>query len=326
MKYFIAGGLGFVGSNFVRGLIGGEYGENVEKVLVCDSFTYAANLENLNTVINDPRLLVFNSDIRDYKEIDSIMQGVDIVVNFAAESHVDRSIGSNSIFFETNTLGARNLMDVSMKKGVSVFLQVSTDEVYGSINSGSWTEESPLLPNSPYAASKASADLIARSYYQTYGFDVRITRCSNNFGPYQYPEKIIPLFVTNIIRGKKVPVYGDGLNIREWIHVDDHCRGIDLTIKNGEPGEVYNIGASSSMNNIDLTMYILSYFGYGEEMVEYVEDRKGHDRRYSVNWSKIYNNLDYGPKKSIKENLGQTIDWYINNKEWWDPIISGLQK
>jgi dTDP-glucose 4,6-dehydratase len=277
-------------------------------------------MANLDPVASDPRLSVVIGDIRIATDIDSALPGHDVVVHFAAESHVDRSIESSSVFVTTNVLGTQQMLEATMRHDIPTFIHVSTDEVYGSIAEGSWDENKPLLPNSPYAASKASSDLLARSYARTYGLDVRITRCSNNFGTYQYPEKVIPLFVTNLIDGNKVPLYGDGLNIRDWLHVDDHCRGIELVVQGGRSGEVYNIGGGTELTNRELTSLILSTFGVGDEMIQPVADRLGHDRRYSVDWSKINQELGYKPTKSLESNIGEVVDWYRSNESWWRPL------
>lgn len=320
MKYFVTGGAGFIGSNYVRGLLSGAWGNSVDQVTVFDAFTYAGNPHNLDPVASDSRLTIVKGDIRNATDIDGALPGHDIVVHFAAESHVDRSIESSSVFVTTNVLGTQQMLEGAMRHGVKTFIHVSTDEVYGSIAEGSWDEEEPLLPNSPYAASKASSDLLARSYFRTYGLDVRITRCSNNFGTHQFPEKVIPLFVTNLIDGKKVPLYGDGLNIRDWLHVDDHCRGIQLVTDGGRPGEIYNIGGGTELTNRELTTLILSTCGFDDSMIERVADRLGHDRRYSVDWSKINKELGYSPQNSLNQSIGSVIDWYRSNEQWWRPL------
>ena len=322
MKYFVTGGAGFIGSNYVRGLLSGLWGNSVDAVTVFDAFTYAGNPHNLDVVASDPRLTVVKGDIRSASDIDAALPGHDIVVHFAAESHVDRSIESSSVFVTTNVLGTQQMLEGSMRHGVKTFVHVSTDEVYGSIAEGSWDEEEPLLPNSPYAASKASSDLLARSYFRTYGFDVRITRCSNNFGTHQFPEKVIPLFVTNLIDSKKVPLYGDGMNIRDWLHVDDHCRGIQLVAEGGRTGEIYNIGGGTELTNRELTTLILTTCGFDDNMVDRVADRLGHDRRYSVNWSKINKELGYAPQQSLNSSIGDVVDWYRSNEQWWRPLKS----
>ena len=320
MKYFVTGGAGFIGSNYVRGLLDGRWGNDVTKVTVFDAFTYAGNPHNLDPVKDDPRLTVTKGDICNHAEIAHALPGHDVVVHFAAESHVDRSIESSSVFMNTNVLGTHQMLEASLREKIPTFIHVSTDEVYGSIDTGSWDEREPLLPNSPYAASKASSDLVARSYFRTFGLDVRITRCSNNFGPYQYPEKVIPLFITNLIDGAQVPLYGDGMNIRDWLHVDDHCRGIDLVVNKGRAGEIYNIGGGTEMTNRDLTTQLLSIFGLGEEHIRWVEDRLGHDRRYSVDWGKINKELGYTPKHSLKDALPSLVQWYQTNEQWWRPL------
>jgi len=320
LKYFITGGAGFIGSNYVRGLLTDRWGKDVTKVTVFDAFTYAGNIKNLSSVIDDRRLTIVRGDVRKAQDIADTITDHDVVVHFAAESHVDRSVSSASIFIETNVLGTQNLLEESRKVGVSKFIHVSTDEVYGSIESGSWDESQPLLPNSPYAASKAASDLIVRSYFQTHHMPVCITRCSNNFGPYQFPEKIIPRFVTNLIEGKKIPLYGDGLNIRDWLHVDDHCRGIDLVVNLGEIGQIYNIGGGTELSNVELTAIILESMKINDEMIEWVQDRLGHDRRYSVDWTKIRTELGYVPELSLHSSIHQLIDWYRTNESWWQPL------
>lgn len=320
MRYFVTGGAGFIGSNYVRGLLTGSWGTHVDSVTVFDSFTYAGNMANLAPVSADSRLCVVSGDIRNAGEIDRAIGGHDVVVHFAAESHVDRSIDSSSVFVSTNVLGTQQMLEAVMRHEIATFIHVSTDEVYGSISEGSWDEQEPLLPNSPYAASKASSDLLARSYARTYGLDVRITRCSNNFGTYQYPEKVLPLFITNLIDGIKVPLYGDGLNVRDWLHVDDHCRGIELVVQGGRSGEIYNIGGGTEITNLELTKLVLSEFGVGTEMIQPVADRLGHDRRYSVDWSKINRELGYTPTRSLQDDLREVIDWYRANESWWRPL------
>lgn len=320
MKYFVTGGAGFIGSNFVRGLLDGRWGTGVECVTVYDSFTYAGNLKNLDPVIDNPKLAIVRGDICSALELREALPGHNVVVHFAAESHVDRSIASSSIFMSTNVLGTHQLLEAAQAASVGVFVHVSTDEVYGSIDTGSWDENEPLLPNSPYAASKAGSDLIARSYHRTYGMDVRITRCSNNFGTYQYPEKVIPLFITNLIEGLKIPLYGDGLNVRDWLHVDDHCRAIDLVVNAGRAGEIYNIGGGTELTNLELTTLLLAEFGMDQQMITPVADRLGHDRRYSVDWKKINSELGYTPQYSLAALLPNIVDWYRNNSAWWMPL------
>jgi len=320
MRYFVTGGAGFIGSNYVRGLLDGRWGASVEAVTVFDVFTYAGNPHNLDPVASDSRLRVVKGDIRVQEEILPALAGHDVIVHFAAESHVDRSIESSSVFISTNVLGTQQLLESALKTGISTFIHVSTDEVYGSIEEGSWDENEPLLPNSPYAASKASSDLVARSYFRTHGLDVRITRCSNNFGPYQFPEKVIPLFITNLIEGRNVPLYGDGKNVRDWLHVNDHCRGIDLVLNGGRAGEIYNIGGGTELSNKELTFMLLDQFGFGDEHVNWVADRLGHDRRYSVDWTKIRDELGYEPKESLTDTIANVVNWYRSNPGWWRPL------
>jgi dTDP-glucose 4,6-dehydratase len=322
MKYVVTGGCGFIGSNYVRGLLSDRWGSNVEQVTVIDSLTYAGNLANLDPVKSDPRLTFVREDIVNQNEITQILKGHDIVVHFAAESHVDRSISGSAEFIRTNVLGTHSMLQASLNANIKQFLHVSTDEVYGSISEGSWDEQEPLLPNSPYAASKASSDLIARSFFVTHGLDVRITRCSNNFGIYQYPEKVIPLFITNLIEEKKVPLYGDGLNVRDWLHVDDHCRGIQLVIDKGRAGQIYNIGGGTELSNIDLTTMIINAMGATTASIEPVEDRKAHDRRYSVDITKIHNELGYAPQCPLHDTLADIVNWYKSNEQWWKPLKS----
>ncbi len=320
MRYFVTGGAGFIGSYFVRGLLSGAWGREVEQVTVFDAFTYSGNVSNLDSVVSDSRLTIVRGDVRNTEDIDAALVDHDVVVHFAAESHVDRSIDSSSEFVSTNVMGTRQMLEASLRHEVSTFLHVSTDEVYGSIDNGSWDESQPLLPNSPYAASKASSDLMVRSYVQTYGLDARITRCSNNFGTHQYPEKVIPLFITNLVDGLKVPLYGDGLNVRDWLHVDDHCRAVDLVINGGKAGEIYNVGGGTELTNHQLTLMILKEFGYGQEMITHVTDRLGHDRRYSVDSSKIQRELGYSPTKTLESTLGEIVAWYRANEAWWRPL------
>lgn len=323
MRYFVTGGAGFIGSNYVRGLLDGRWSNDVTGVTVFDAFTYAGNPHNLEPVGSDPRLNVVKGDIREAAQVMASLPGHDVVVHFAAESHVDRSIESSSVFMSTNVLGTHTMLEATMKSSVPVFVHISTDEVYGSIDTGSWDESQPLMPNSPYAASKAASDLVARSYFRTYGLDVRITRCSNNFGPYQFPEKVIPLFITNLMEGMKVPLYGDGKNVRDWLHVDDHCRGIELVVQDGRAGEVYNIGGGTELSNKELTFALLAAMGFGEERVEWVADRLGHDRRYSVDWGKIKRELGYEPQESLESSLAGIIEWYRSNPGWWQPLKHG---
>jgi dTDP-glucose 4,6-dehydratase len=318
MKLLVTGGAGFIGSNFVRMALTDKFPDfNVEQLTVLDLLTYAGDEENLKPVASDKRYKFVKGDIRDLELAKKLMQDADQVVHFAAESHVDRSIEGGSEFVSTNVMGTQVLLDAAKSSNIKRFVHVSTDEVYGSISEGSWPEDHPLLPNSPYSASKAGSDLLVRAYNRTHKLDTVITRCSNNYGQYQFPEKVMPLFITNIIEGKKVPLYGNGLNVRDWLHVDDHCRGIALALTKGRAGEVYNIGGGTELTNVELTHKILKAMGVGEELIQPVEDRKGHDLRYSVDISKINKELGYSPQVNFEEGLDQTINWYKNNEAWW---------
>jgi dTDP-glucose 4,6-dehydratase len=318
MKLLVTGGAGFIGSNFVRMALTDKFPDfNVEQLTVLDLLTYAGDEENLKPVANDKRYKFVKGDIRDLELAKKLTQDADQVVHFAAESHVDRSIEGGSEFVSTNVMGTQVLLDAARSSNIKRFVHVSTDEVYGSISEGSWPEDHPLLPNSPYSASKAGSDLLVRAYNRTHKLDTVITRCSNNYGQYQFPEKVMPLFITNIIEGKKVPLYGNGLNVRDWLHVDDHCRGIALALTKGRAGEIYNIGGGTELTNVELTYKILKAMGVGEEFIQPVEDRKGHDLRYSVDISKISKELGYSPQVNFEEGLIQTINWYKNNEAWW---------
>jgi len=320
VRILVTGGAGFIGSNFVRRIIDGTY-SGFSSVTVLDKLTYAGTLTNLSEIPADSFEFV-KGDICDSELVGRLVSEHDLVVNFAAESHVDRSINGTRDFVITNVLGTQTLLDAVKYSNVKTYLQVSTDEVYGTIEKGSWPETDPLLPNSPYAATKASADLICRSYFKTHSMDIRITRCSNNYGRNQFPEKVIPLFVTNLIDNQKVPIYGSGLNVRDWLHVDDHCFGIYLALTKGRAGEIYNIGGGTELTNIALTDKILNLMGRDESSIIYVEDRKGHDIRYSVDVSKISRELGYAPKKNWEVGLKETINWYLENEAWWRPLKS----
>jgi dTDP-glucose 4,6-dehydratase len=320
MRILVTGAAGFIGSNFVRKAYDGTLA-GISKIVVLDKLTYAGSENNLKFIQEKSNYSFVIGDICDPSIVNSLVSEVDAVINFAAESHVDRSIQSSAEFIDTNVTGVQVLLDAIKTSNRKIrFVQVSTDEVYGSITSGSWDENSPLLPNSPYSASKAGGELLARSYHRTHGLDVLITRCSNNYGTHHYPEKLIPLFITNLLDGKKVPVYGSGLNVRDWLHVDDHCAGIFKVLMNGKSGEVYNIGGGRELNNLEITRLILEAMNADESAIEYVEDRKGHDFRYSVDWSKIQRELGYEPLVKFEDGLKQTIDWYRNNREWWEPL------
>ena len=320
MRILVTGGAGFIGSNFARLAMGGAFSK-MDSITVLDSLTYAGNKQNLESLFGKSDFNFVTGDICEPSNVLPLLEDVDAVINFAAESHVDRSIKSASEFVRTNIAGVQVILDGIKKSGRQIrFLQVSTDEVYGSILEGSWDEDSPLLPNSPYSASKAGGELLARSYHRTHGLDVVITRCSNNYGPYHFPEKLIPLFITNLLEGKKVPVYGSGKNVRDWLHVDDHCRGIYSVLTNGRSGEVYNIGGGQELTNNNITNLILEEMGADASSIEYVEDRKGHDLRYSVDWRKINKELDYQPLVKFEDGLKETIQWYRDHEAWWKPL------
>ena len=318
MRILVTGGAGFIGSNFVRRIVDGAL-SGISSITVLDKLTYAGTLTNLKELPQDSFEFI-EGDICDQDLTLKLAKSHDAIVNFAAESHVDRSISGSRDFINTNVLGTQTLLDAVRHGSVTTFVQVSTDEVYGSIAEGSWPETDPLLPNSPYAASKASADLVSRSYFRTYGLDVRVTRCSNNYGPRQFPEKVIPLFVTNLIDGLKVPIYGSGSNVRDWLHVDDHCRGIQAVLIHGKAGEIYNIGGGTELTNAELTRKILYIMGEDESRIEYVEDRLGHDLRYSVDITKISRELGYKPLVNLEIGLRETVEWYQENEQWWRPL------
>ncbi|MEU4424413.1 dTDP-glucose 4,6-dehydratase [Actinoplanes sp. NPDC024001] len=319
MQIFVTGGAGFIGSTYVRALLQDEYaGAAGATVTVLDLLSYSGNRANLP--LSDSRLRFVQGDISDSDLLRELLPGHDAVVHFAAESHVDRSISGAVPFVTTNVLGTQVLLDAARAAGVGRFVHVSTDEVYGSIEQGSWTETWPLAPNSPYAASKAGSDLLALAAHRTHGMDVVVTRCSNNYGPYQFPEKVVPLFVTNLLDGIPVPLYGDGGNVRDWLHVADHCRGIQLVLEKGRSGEIYHIGGGTELTNKELTVRLLDACGASWDMVRPVEDRKGHDRRYSLDISKISEELGYAPRISLLDGLAATVDWYRENRAWWEPL------
>lgn len=321
MRILVTGGAGFIGSNFVRMTLGNRLpGLEESEVVVLDALTYSGTLTNLESVKDSPRLHFIHGDIRDDKAVRNAMAGVDVIVHFAAESHVDRSVESSRIFVETNVVGTQTLLDAALDLSIPRFIHVSTDEVYGSIDSGSWTEEEPLLPNSPYSASKAASDLLVRSYHVTHKLNTSITRCSNNYGSHHFPEKVIPLFITNLLDGLHVPLYGDGENVRDWLHVDDHCRGIALVVTGGRSGEIYNIGGGTELTNKELTTLLLEATGRDLSFVDKVQDRKGHDRRYSVDITKISNELGYSPQVDFASGLADVVSWYRDNRAWWEPL------
>ncbi|GIJ24878.1 dTDP-glucose 4,6-dehydratase [Micromonospora qiuiae] len=327
MRILVTGGAGFIGSEYVRMLLGASTRDAEEvsalapaQVTVLDAVTYSGNLANLAPVRDDPRLRFVHGDIRQPDLVDEVVPGHDVIVHFAAESHVDRSIAGATPFVTTNVLGTQTLLDAALRHGVRRFVHISTDEVYGSIAEGSWTEQWPLAPNSPYSASKAGSDLLALAFHRTHGLDVVVTRCSNNYGPYQYPEKVIPLFVTNLLDGGTVPLYGDGGNVRDWLHVHDHCRGIALVQHKGRAGEVYHIGGGTELTNKELTARLLDACGVGWDRVVAVPDRKGHDRRYSLDITKIETELGYVPSITFDTGLADTVRWYRDHRSWWEPL------
>ena len=321
MKLLVTGGAGFIGSNFVRRALAGDLpGLPEPDITVLDALTYSGTLTNLTNVQTHPKFTFVQGSILDEKLLAELVPGHDAIVHFAAESHVDRSVKDAGVFVETNVGGTQRLLDAALRAGSPRFVHVSTDEVYGSIEHGQWDEDEPLLPNSPYAASKAGSDLMVRSFHQTHGLDTILTRCSNNYGIHHFPEKLIPLFVTNLIDGLHVPLYGDGTNVRDWLHVDDHCRGIALALTKGRAGNIYNIGGGTELTNKELTERLLEATGRDWGFVDHVEDRKGHDQRYSVDITKISQELGYEPLVDFAEGLASTIEWYRNNREWWEPL------
>ena len=325
MRLLVTGGAGFIGSHYVRCALSGRYPRlDDAEIVVLDKLTYAGNESNLAPVADSRRLRFVEGDILDADLVDRLIGDSDEVVHFAAESHVDRSIAGAAEFVLTNVVGTQTLLDAALRHEVGTFVHVSTDEVYGSIDSGSWPETHPLEPNSPYSASKAGSDLIARAYHRTHGLPVSVTRCSNNYGPYQMPEKVIPLFVTNLLDDRSIPLYGDGGNVREWLHVDDHCLGIELVRSIGRPGEVYNIGGGIELTNRELTKRLLDACDADWDRVEMVTDRKGHDRRYSVDSSKIRTELGYQPATPFDRGLADTVAWYRANRAWWEPLRARL--
>lgn len=323
MNILVTGGAGFIGSNFIRYMLN-KYKDC--KIVNYDLLTYAGNLESLRDVEANERYIFVKGDIRNVHLVDYIVKSysIDVIVNFAAESHVDRSISNPDTFVKTNVLGTQILLDVAKANGIEKYVQISTDEVYGSLGeTGYFTEETPLAPNSPYSASKASADLLVRAYHETYGLDVNITRCSNNYGPYQFPEKLIPLMITNALEGKELPIYGDGENVRDWLHVIDHCEAIDLVIHKGKAGEVYNIGGHNERTNNEIVLLIVDKLGVSNSLITYVPDRLGHDRRYAIDATKIRLELGWEPRYTFSQGIEETIQWYLDHKEWWKRMKSG---
>ncbi len=325
MNILVTGGAGFIGANFVRMLLE----ESSDRVVNLDLLTYAGNLANLEEYADNPRYRFIKGDILDRDLVRSILRDekIDAVAHFAAESHVDRSVSGPEIFIRTNVLGTEILLEESLAAGVDRFLMVSTDEVYGSLgNDGLFTEETPLAPNSPYAASKASADLLCRAFFKTFGFPVVTTRCSNNYGPYQFPEKLIPLMIANALEDKLLPVYGDGTNVRDWLFVLDHCRALDLVLRKGSPGQVYNIGGLNELQNLELVHLLVDKLGKSRDLIKFVKDRPGHDQRYAIDAGKIMGELGWSPTVDFAEGLSRTVDWYLENRTWWETIRSGEYK
>lgn len=320
MNILVTGGAGFIGSNFVHYMLN-KYSE--DKIVNLDLLTYAGNINNLDGIKNHPNHTFVKGNINNEELVRYLIEEYNIthIINFAAESHVDRSIRNPQKFIETNVLGTTNLLNIAKDMGIEKFVQISTDEIYGSLGeTGYFTEETPFDPNSPYSSSKASADLIALSYYETFGMDISITSCSNNYGPYQFPEKLIPLMVTNAMEGKKLPIYGDGLNVRDWLHVEDHCQAIDLVLRKGRAGEIYNIGGHNERTNNEIVHLIVDYLDVSEELITYVEDRLGHDRRYAIDPTKIEQELGWKPKYTFDSGIIETIEWYKANEKWWKPL------
>jgi dTDP-glucose 4,6-dehydratase len=323
MTILVTGGCGFIGSNFVRYMLGTH---PEDRIVNFDKLTYAGNLENLGDLSNHPRYRFVKGDICSRSEVEAVVreEKVDTIVHFAAESHVDRSIVGPAVFIETNVSGTSVLLEVAKEYAVRRFVQISTDEVYGSLGpTGRFTESTPLHPNSPYAASKAAADLLAMAYHHTFDLPVLITRCSNNYGAYQFPEKLIPLMIANALDGRQLPVYGDGLNVRDWLYVKDHCTAVDLVLREGKPGEIYNIGGNNEWKNIDIVRLLLRELGKSEDLIKFVKDRLGHDRRYAIDASKITRELGWSPSVTFETGLGETVDWYLEHEAWWRRIISG---
>jgi dTDP-glucose 4,6-dehydratase len=317
----VTGGCGFIGSNFIRHMLS-SYDHHITNL---DKLTYAGNLENLKDIEANPRYRFVRGDIAEKADVDHIFEEeIDVVINFAAESHVDRSIINPDDFVNTNIYGTYCLLERARKKGVKKFVQVSTDEVYGSLGAtGKFREDTPIAPNSPYSASKASADMLALAYFHTYGMPVTVTRCSNNYGPYQFPEKLIPLLVSNAFEGRELPIYGDGLNVRDWIHVNDHCAAIALAAEKGKPGEVYNVGAENERTNLEIVELILAIMEKPRSLIKYVKDRPGHDRRYAIDNTKIRRQLGFEVTTPFKTGMEETVKWYMDNKGWWERIKSG---
>lgn len=318
MKILVTGGCGFIGSHYIKNHLASN---PKDEIVNLDKLTYAGRLENLKEIEKNPNYSFVKGDICNSTDVEKAIRGCESIIHFAAESHVDRSIQSASEFIQTDVVGTYTLLEASRKSEIKKFVQISTDEVYGQILKGSFTEESLLMPRNPYSASKAAADRLAYSFFATYGLPVSITRSSNNYGSHQFPEKVIPLFVTNLLRGKKVPVYGTGKNVRDWLYVRDNCEAIELVLKKGANGEVYNIGGGNEKDNLELTRTILKQFGFGDEMIQFVEDRKGHDWRYALDYTKISEELGWKPKTPFEKGLKETVSWYKQNESWWKPLV-----
>jgi dTDP-glucose 4,6-dehydratase len=330
MKILVTGGAGFIGSNFIRFLLGPKTPHpNDYDILNLDKLTYAGNLENVADLSSNRGYQFVQGDICDGQLVDTLLErGVDAIVNFAAESHVDRSLYEPDLFIKTNVTGVQVLLHAALRHKIKRFVQVSTDEVYGSLPPGGpgFSEDTHLAPNSPYSASKAAADLLVRSYFKTYGFPAVITRCSNNYGPYQFPEKLIPLLITNAMEDKPLPIYGDGLNIRDWIHVEDHCRAVKVILEKGREGEIYNIGGDGEKTNLEITERVLTILGKPKSLIRFVADRPGHDRRYAIDFSKLKSDLGWSPLYRLEEGLEKTVRWYLDHEEWWRRIKSGAYR
>ncbi|HVA69853.1 MAG TPA: dTDP-glucose 4,6-dehydratase [Acidimicrobiales bacterium] len=320
MRVVITGAAGFIGSRLSELLVAQAERLGYDDVVLLDALTYSGRLENLEVVMRDSRVTFVKGSITDELVTEEVLKGAHAVLHLAAESHVDRSITGARLFFESNVVGTQQLLESAQRADVQRFVHVSTDEVYGSIDDGAWREDHLLQPNSPYSSSKAGSDLAALAYQRTYGLNVMVTRCSNNYGPRQFPEKLIPLFVTNLFDGEAVPLYGDGLHVRDWLFVDDHCQGILRVLEGGRAGEIYNIGGGTELSNIEITRLLLDLCGADESLIEPAEDRLGHDRRYSVDWSKIHSELGYRPETDFEEGLARTVKWYRENEAWWRPL------